>query len=178
MMMTNGSGTNWSQAIAQTVLLALVAGAASAQTGAPAASTSYTWHAELVSHDTAKRTVTVKVAAVDPAVGEGLKKHRAGDRVLIHWSGIHAAAHGVRDVRAFDAALASKDEFMLPATLAAGQLENNYVTIALAVPASAESGLKSVTPGAWITLTSPHRPGAQADAVMSVRPYVMAPATS
>jgi hypothetical protein len=150
----------------------------SAQTGAPAGSGSYTWHAELVSHDTVKRMLTAKVSAVDTAVGEALKKHKVGDRVLLHWSGIHTAAHGVRDLRAYDAALAAKDEFMLPATLASGQLQNDYLTVTVTVPASAESSLKEVKPGEWITLTSPHRPSPQADAVMSVRPYVVAPTSS
>ena len=131
----------------------------------------YAWHAELVSLDEGTRTLTVKARAVDAALAD-VKKFKAGERVLLKWSGFDTSADAIRGVAKYGASQASTDRFLFPADLATPELQNDYVTFKVQVPADAIAELKTLKPGEWITFTARHRPASDADAVVAVRPYV------
>jgi hypothetical protein len=134
--------------------------------------TNYTWHGELVSWDQTRKTVTVKASVVATTVAEELKKFKAGERAILHWSGFDNAANGVRGVMRYDAAGAAKDQFLLPVELVSPAVENSYLSFKLRTPDAAASVLQGVKAGEWVTITSKHRPAADADAFTAVRPYV------
>ena len=134
--------------------------------------TTYMWHAELVSFDQAAKTLTVKAQVVGETAAAELKNFKAGDRVLLHWSGFDTSANGVRGVMKYDATQSAKEPFLLPVELVSPMPENNYLTIKLRAPDSTAAALKSVKPGEWITITSKQRPTGDADTIVAVRPYV------
>ncbi len=150
---------------------ALVATAQHTNTSAPNATT-YSWHAELVSFDQAAKTITVKTHVVGQNVAGELKNFKAGDRVLLHWSGFDTSASGVRGVMKHDAARSAKEEFLLPVELVNPTPQNDYVTIKLRAPDSAAAALAAVKAGEWVTITSKHRPAGDADQIVAIRPYV------
>ena len=142
-----------------------------AQQASTAPATNYMWHAELVSFDPAAKTITLKTQLVGTAATE-LKNFKAGDRVILHWSGFDTSANGVRGVMKYDTAQATKDQFMLPVELVTPTPQNDYITIKLHAPDAAAAALKSVKPGEWVTITSKHRPAGDADTIVAIRPYV------
>ncbi len=140
----------------------------------PGNAASYAWHAELVSSDQSARTVTLKAMAVGTGAADQLKTFKAGDRILLQWSGFDNSANGVRGFMKYDAAQASKDEFLLPVELVSPTLDSSYVTFTLRMQNSPANALDGVKPGEWVTITSKHRPVADADTIVSIRPYVQA----
>ena len=139
---------------------------------APAAATTYLWHAELVSFDQAASTLTLKTQLVGTTAAADLKNFKSGDRVILQWSGFDTSANGVRGVMKYDAAQPRKDAFLLPVELVNPAPQNDYVTIKLHAPESAAAAVKAVKPGEWVTITSKHRPSGDADTVVAIRPYV------
>ena len=135
------------------------------------AATSYVWHAELVSFDQAAKTITLKTQIVGETPTE-LKNFKAGDRVILHWSGFDNSANGVRGVMKYDAAQSAKEPFLLPVELVSPTPQNDYITIKLHAPDAAAASLKAVKPGEWVTVTSKHRPAGDADVIVAIRPYV------
>ena len=144
----------------------------------PANATTYAWHAELVSFDQTAKTITVKTQVVAPTAAAELKNFKAGDRVLLHWSGFDTSANGVRGVMKYDASQSAKEPFLLPVELVTPMPQNDYITIKLRAPDSATAALKAVKAGEWITITSKHRPAGDADQIVGIRPYVQAPTQS
>ena len=138
----------------------------------PAAATNYMWHAELVSFDQAAKTITLKTQVVGQTAATDLKNFKAGDRVILHWSGFDNSANGVRGVMKYDAAQSAKEPFLLPVELVSPTPQNDYLTIKLRAPDAAAASLKAVKPGEWVTITSKHRPAGDADAIVAIRPYV------
>ena len=156
-----------------TILLVVGASVAQAQQAtAPASATNYTWHAELVSFDQNGKTVTLKTMVVATDAANQIKTFKAGDRVLLQWSGFDTSASGIRGFMKYDAAAAGKEPFLLPVEVATPSVDNSYVTFKLRVPDSAATTLQALKPGEWVTITSKHRPSSDADAVTAVRPYV------
>ena len=78
------------------VLITCVVGAVMTAAAAPNLGATYRWHGELVALDEAAGTVTVKSPAADPAGLAALKDARAGDPILITWSGAGNRASGIR----------------------------------------------------------------------------------
>jgi hypothetical protein len=131
----------------------------------------YQWSAELVSYDDTARTVTVKARAVDQEVVGDLKRFKAGERVLLQWSGFQTYADGIRRVMPHTDSK-TDERFLLPVELVSTDAPHQYVTFRLQVPAADLARLKSVRAGEWVTVTSSHRPSGEAAAVTSIRPYV------
>jgi hypothetical protein len=154
-------------------VLVVLAGAWSALAQSAQPSDTYAWHGELVSIDDATRSVTLKSRLVSEAPNQ-VKQFKAGDRVLLHWSGFDSSADAIRGVVTYDAGRVTKDRFLFPAEIVTPQVQNDYVTFRFRAPDSAFAALKSLKPGEWVTVTSRHRPSADADAVVSVNPYVTA----
>jgi hypothetical protein len=131
----------------------------------------YTWNGELVSVDTAAKTMTVKSrVAYQEAISE-LAHFKAGDRVWIVWSGIHDSSDAVRDVRRSETGRKIDENLVLPAELVSTEAPNQYLTIRIKVPERGLAAIKTVKPGEWVTVTSRHKPTTDDDAVIAVRPY-------
>ena len=131
----------------------------------------YTWNGELVSLDTAAKTMTVKSrVAYQEAISE-LKQFKGGDRVWIVWSGIHDSSDAVRQVRRSETGRKIDENLVLPAELVSTEAPNQYLTIRIKVPESGLAALKTVKPGEWVTVTSRHQPSSEDEAVVAVRPY-------
>lgn len=146
---------------------AVLAGAQPSQT----TSDTYTWNGELVSLDTTAKTMTVKSrVAYQEAISE-LRHFKAGDRVWILWSGVHDASDAVRQLRRPETGRKIDENLMLPAELVSTEAPNQYITIRVKVPESGLSAIKTIKPGEWVTVTSRHRPSADDEAVVAVRPY-------
>jgi len=143
----------------------------------PAKSDTYTWNGELVSLDTAAKTMTVKSRmAYQEAISE-LKHFKTGDRVWIVWSGIHDSSDAVRQVRRSETGRKIDETLVLPAELVSTEAPNQYITIRVKVPESQLSAINTVKPGEWVTVTSRHRPSTDDEAVVAVRPYAASPTT-
>jgi hypothetical protein len=163
--------THWMQlAILTTVLTISGPMPGMAQSSQPKSDT-YTWNGELVSLDTAAKTLTVKSrVAYQEAISE-LKHFKAGDRVWIVWSGIHDSSDAVRQVRRSEAGRKIDEDLVLPAELVSTEAPNQHLAIRIKVPESGLDAIKTVKPGQWVTVTSRHKPLADDDAVVAVRPY-------
>ena len=146
-----------------------------AQTPAPVVE-HYQWSGELVSFDDGMRSATIKVRLVDQEAVNDLKRFKAGDRVNLWWSGYDKYADGVR--RVMSSSDRKEERFLLPVELMSTEPQHGYVAIRLRIPDSHAAALKSVKPGEWVTVTSSHRASRDADAVVSIRPYVTASAAS
>jgi hypothetical protein len=131
----------------------------------------YQWSGEFVSVDSAASTLTVKSRiAYQEAVSE-LKQFKPGEKVWVVWSGIRDYSDAVRQVRPVSAGNKISEDLVLPAELVSTEAPNQYLTIRVKVPESSLAAMKDVKPGQWITVTSRHRPSAEAEAVVAVKPY-------
>lgn len=128
----------------------------------------YTWSAELVALDEANGTATVKSRVVNRADVGNLSELAEGDPMTIAWSGITWAS-GIRSIT--PGTEGEEDRFTLPAEFVSVEMDGMYVTFRVPVPSEAVGRIESVSPGEWVTLTSPHQPSGPAEAVVDVRPY-------
>jgi hypothetical protein len=147
-------------------LLALTGASGSAAEAPDAAS--YTWSAELVAFDKANNTVTVKSLLLDRSSAADLERLRAGDRAMLTWSGLSAAA-GIRAIESGNDS--SYDRMTMPVEFVSTELDGRYVSFKVPIPAADAAAIERLSPGAWLTATSPHRPKDSTEAVSSIRPY-------
>lgn len=163
--------TQWMQVAAVAAVLTIGGPGFSAAQTSHTKSDTFTWNGELVSLDTTANTMTVKSrVAYQEAISE-LKHFKAGDRVWIVWSGVHDSSDAVRQVRRYETSPKIDETLVLPAELVSTEAPNQYITIRVQLPESASSAIKTVKPGEWVTVTSRHRPAADKEAVIAVRPY-------
>jgi hypothetical protein len=150
------------------VIAGLLAMAATGFTAAQTKPTdTYTWSAELVAVDEPARTVTVQAGIVGNADIDW-NDLGAGDRVTLTWSGIETAA-GIR--RIVDAAAPAEDRLTLPIEFVSPEHDRRYVRFKVLVPSADVAKIASLSPGSWITATSPRRATRYEEAVAAVRPY-------
>jgi hypothetical protein len=162
------------QLLSRAAMIVLCACGVLAQTQ-QGSSDSFQWSGELVSFDEAGRSATVKARLVNQKAVDELKRFKAGERVLLFWSGYDKYADAIRSVMAFSADKAN-DRFLTPVELVSTDAPNQYATFKLRVPESSVGMLKSVKAGEWVTVTSPHR--STADAVLAIRPYTASTPTT
>lgn len=154
-----------------TVAFALGAVAtATAQVTWPAAGT-YVWHGELVTQDAGSITVRTRVLN---GVDAQLKAFKAGEKVALTWSGFDVAAHAVRAVSRYDAAAAAKTDLVLPVELVSPVAQDSTISVKVRV-GTIPPAVKALKAGEWVTITSRHKPASEAQAVLSVGPYVTNP---
>jgi hypothetical protein len=163
--------TQWMQIVAAAAVLALGRPVLGAAPSSQTKSDTYTWMGELVSLDATAKSMTVKCrVAYQEAIPE-LKHFKAGDRIWVVWSGIDDYSDAVRQVRRAEIGRKIDDTLVLPAELASTEAPNQYVTIRVKVPERALASIAPLKPGAWVTVTSRHRPSGDDDAVVAVKPY-------
>jgi hypothetical protein len=141
-----------------------------AQTAQPRSGESYLWHGELVSVD-AKGMLTVKARVLADAATD-VARFNAGDRVLLTWSGLDIHAGAVRRVARYEAGQQILDFFSLPVELVSRDVQNEQVTFRVRVPETSIGAVKGSKPGAWVSVTTRHRPKGDADAILAVSVYV------
>ncbi len=144
---------------------------AAAQGAQKAGSDTYTWNGELVALDENARTLTVKSRVVGDQPMAELGKFKAGDRIVLTWSGFDKYADAINHAVRYDAAKKYEERFTFPVEFVAFDSAHQYVTFKAPVPADGVSAIKSLKPGEWITATSPHAKSAESP-IVSVRPYV------
>ena len=148
-----------------------------AQSVQPAAET-YTWSGELVSLDENARMLTVKTRVVGDQPMTELPKFKAGDRIVLTWSGYDKYADAINHVVRFDTTKKFEERFTFPVEFVSFDPAHQYVTFKAPVPADSIGKIKSLKPGEWITATSPHTKVSESQPIMSVRPYVWSSGTN
>lgn len=143
-------------------------GVMAAATDQPAAS--YTWSAELVSFDAASRMVTLKSRIEEYADVKGLDELMKGDPITLEWTGMTWGA-GIRNVVRGHDASAPGEALVLPAEYVGTELNDQYVTYRLAIPAASVSKIQALKPGDWVTATSPRHGSDPAKAVVEMHGF-------
>jgi hypothetical protein len=161
-------------ALAMLSLPLFISGPVAAQSSQPAqpAVDTYTWSGELVSLDEGARILTVKARVVGDQPATELSKFKAGDRILLTWSGYDKYADAINHAVRYDATRKAEQRFTFPADFVAFDSAHQYVTFKVPVPDGGIAKIKSLKPGEWVTATSPHARTAESQPIVAVRPYV------
>lgn len=127
----------------------------------------YQWHGELVALDAGAMTVRARIASREGLAG--LDQLERGEAVVVNWSGFGDRAHGIRFVspRYPDAA----DRFHLVAEFVAVDRATNYLTFAVPATARQRDAMRTVAPGTWTTVTSPHQATGPRPAVVAIEAF-------
>jgi hypothetical protein len=134
-------------------------------------SDAFTWNAELVALDQNAKVITVKSPFVGEQSSAELERMKAGERVMLTWSGYDKSADAIREVR--PVALKKSDErFTFPAEYVSFDTTRRYVAFKISIPESGIASLKSLKPGEWVAATSPHGATAKINPIAAIRPYV------
>ena len=152
------------------VAISLVAVAGQRVAAADTAEGAYTWSAELVAFDEAAKTATVQARIVSHAEIKDFSRFSKGDQIMLTWSGAYSNASGVRNLT-HGTSVDEGELFTMPVEFISMEMDNRYVNFKVPVPGGDVAKIKSLTPGTWVTVTSPHEPGDQAEAVSGIRPY-------
>ena len=154
--------------------MSLFAGTQAKATSNDSTAETYTWSAELVALDQANHMLTVKAYVVADQPKTEFKNFKAGDRVLLGWSGYDRFASGVNHAARYTTGNAIHEKFSFPVEFVSFDAEKNYITFKTTVPADGIAKIRTLMPGEWITATSPQvKPDAQP--IVSIRPYVILP---
>lgn len=134
-------------------------------------SDAFSWSGELVALDENARLMTVKARVVGEQAPAEFGRLKAGERVVLTWSGYDKYADAIREVRS--ASVHKPEErFTFPVEFMSFDAGRQYVTFKVQIPESGISNLKSLKPGEWVTATSPHGLSSKSTPVVMVRPYV------
>ena len=137
-----------------------------------AAEGTYRWNGELVALDESTRTLTIRarVAAADGLTA--VTGAQTGDPIVITWSGFEDRANDIRTVVPEDGSgLWGSDGFLLQAEFVAVDPASSYLTFKAAIPEESVAAVRTLTPGEWATVTSPHWPTDGVEAVVAVDAY-------
>lgn len=157
-------------AIALCGVLALTAIRVGAQSVQPSSET-YTWSGELVSFDPAAHVLLVKSRVVGNQALTELPRFKAGDRIVLTWSGFDTYADAISRAVRYDAAKKWNEPFAFPVEFVAYEAPREYLTFKVKVPAGSVEAIKAVKPGEWVTVTSRHRAPSEGEAIASVNAY-------
>ena len=132
----------------------------------------YRWHGELVALDETTRSLTVKARVAGPGGLASVEGAQTGDPIVITWSGFEDRANDIRTVVPEDGSgLWGNDGFLLRAEFVASDPSTSYLTFKATIPENSVAAVRSLLPGDWATVTSPHWPTAGAGAVVAVDAY-------
>ncbi len=169
-------GSNPVRGIRWWVLLATcVVGAVATASAAPTTDETYRWHGELVALDEAAGAVTLKAPVVAPGGLEAAADLRAGEPIVITWSGVENQASGIRAVMRDDGSDYYTESdgpemhgFLLRATVVAFDADSRNLTFRAALPAGSLGTVRALTRGARVTATSMHRPATTDAALLAL----------
>jgi|SRR5688572_1791009 len=137
---------------------------------------SFSWSAELVAFDEGSKTVTVKASGWGEHVAADFGRLKAGERVVLRWSGYDNYADSIlRGLRASE--IKAEERFTFPVEFVSFDPERKYITFKVVIPETSLPSIKMLKPGEWVTATSPHGPSAKTTPISAVRPYVISSST-
>ena len=131
----------------------------------------YLWHGELVSLDESTKALTVKAPVLAETEKE-IARFKAGERILLTWSGVDRYAGAVRAVASAAAVQKVTEPFSLVAELASPGVQSGLVTLRIRATDAKSDALKGVKPGEWVTVTTRQRPASETQAIAMVERYV------
>jgi hypothetical protein len=134
-------------------------------------SETYSWSGELVGLDANGRTITVKSRVVGEQALRELPQFKAGDRIVLTWSGFDTYADAISRAVRYDAGKKWNEPFTFPVEFVAYESPRQYVTFKFQVPAASVEAVKAVKPGEWVTATSKHRASNETEAITAVNAY-------
>jgi hypothetical protein len=135
---------------------------------------SYEWSAELVSFDSTSRSMTVKTYVVGENAPAEIAKLKAGEKIMLTWSGVDRYTSGITHAVAYSVAKTS-ERFTLPVEFVSYDSTQKYMTFKTQVPAAGVDKIKNLKPGEWVTATSIHGKATETQPIVSIRPYVIQP---
>ena len=135
------------------------------------ASEAFSWNAELVALDQNAKVITVKSPFVGEQTPVEFERIKAGERVMLTWSGYDTYADAIREVRPV-AVKKLEERFTFPAEFVSFDPTRRYVTFKVQIPESSLANLKSLKAGDWVTATSSHGAAAKTNPTAAIRPYV------
>ncbi len=145
---------------------------------APLPGATYRWDGEFVALDEATGTLTVKSRVASPSGLASVADAEPGAPIVITWSGYDSQANGIRAAMPDDGSgLWGSNRFLLRAAFVEVDAAGRYLTFRVAVPEASLATVRTLSQGAWASVTSPHHPADAAPAVMTVTAYA-APAAS
>ena len=145
---------------------------------APSPGATYRWDGEFVTLDEATGTLTVKSRVTSPAGLAAVADAEPGEPIVITWSGYDSQANGIRQAMPDDGSgLWGSNRFLLRATFVGADAAGRYLTFKVAVPEASLATVRTLSQGAWASVTSPHHPADAAPAVMTVTAYAAAVAS-
>jgi len=162
-------------ALALTVTSAQAVFAAQASKTTAPEKDNYFWHAELVALDAASRWITVKAPVVGEQAPAEIAKLKAGEKIILTWSGVDRYTSGINHAVAYTAAKNSDGRFSIPVDFVSYDAPQKYLTFKTQVPAEGIAKIKDLKPGEWVTATSIHGKATEAQPVVGIRPYVIGP---
>ena len=136
--------------------------------GAAAETKPYEWSAKLVSFDAATNTAVLQERVVAHIAIDDLDSFKAGDRLILTWSG-RSWASGIRNLER-DPQL-TPDTLSLPVEFVSTEGDGAYINFKIAVPDDAVAMLASFEPGVRVTGTSPRMATDWHNSVLSLRHY-------
>jgi len=131
----------------------------------------FSWSGELVALDESARIITVKSRVVGEQAPVEFGRLKAGERVLLTWSGFDKYADAIRGVESVNINK-SEERFTFPVEFVSFDAGRQYATFKVQIPETGIANLKSLKPGEWVTATSPHGPSSRSTPVVMIRPYV------
>ena len=140
---------------------------------APLPGATYRWDGELVALDEATGMLTVKSRVASPTGLSRVADAKAGEPIVINWSGYLSRASAIRSAMPDDdSGLWGSNRFLLRATMVKADVEGGYLTFKTALPNESLATVRALTQGAWASVRSPHHPADADAAVLSVDAYV------
>ena len=124
------------------------AGSFFAQSTQPA-SEAFSWNAELVALDQNAKVITVKSPFVGEPAAVEFERMKAGERVMLTWSGYDTYADAIREVRPV-AVKKLEERFTFPAEFVSFDAAHRYVTFKVQIPQNSLGNLKALKPGEWV----------------------------
>lgn len=144
---------------------------------APLPGATYRWDGEFVALDEATGTLTVKSRVASPSGLASVAEAEPGEPIVITWSGYDSQANGILAAMPDDGSgLWGSNRFLLRAAFVEADAAGRYLTFRVAVPEASLATVKTLSQGAWASVTSPHHPSDAAPAVMTVTAYAAAAA--
>ncbi len=156
-------------ALAALILLAGagVALAANDKLGASQQPTEFTWSAELVAFDEASGMATVKAFVVGSPI-DNADTFDKGDAIVLAWSGAYKRASGVRSIAHGDMA---RDRFEMPVEFVSTERDGRYLVFRVPISEAHVAAVEKLSPGLWVTATSPHAAPDRTAVVSTIRSY-------
>ena len=157
----------------EAALLAVDAYSGSLRRPAPKRGATYRWQGELVALDEATGALTVKSRVTGSSGLAAMAGAKAGDPIVITWSGFESRASGIRSAMPDDGSgLWGSNRFLLQAAFVETDATGRYLTFETMLPKKSLSTVRALTPGSWASVMSPHHPADGFPAVLSVDAYV------